>query len=183
MYGIAALAIVAPIAFYGRYGALLLCIAVPLQWADSWPLRQALADRIRAPEKPHIDLAAWETEIRRHDSVRVLPQYSCLDPVTNWNHEIAVQLQLLAAVADRPINTVYSARPNADCGAEQKVSGIPQPGMKQLSVLLNEFSGFASMQKYAAANDMCRAGGGLIVCSDIPQEATALEALAVTDKK
>jgi hypothetical protein len=183
MYAMAALAIVAPIRFYGPRGVLLLCLALPLQWLDTAPLRQDLTARTRAPEKPHIDLAAWETAIRDHESIRVLPQYICLAGRAGWNSEIAIQLQLLAAFAGRPINTVYTARQTADCGAEQRIDGTPQAGPRQLSVFLDEFRGFARMKALAAASTACRAGLHIIICSDIPGGAKALDALVRTDRK
>jgi len=177
------LAIVAPFPFYGRYGALLLFLAAPLQWIDTAPLRETLSARANTPEKPHIDLVAWDAAIRQHNSVRVLPQYACLGLPTVWNHEVAVQLQLLAARANRPINTVDAARFAADCRADQQIEGMPQSGAKQLSVFLDKFSGFTLMQRLAVTNSMCRAGGGIVVCSDITGEGTALEKLARTDKR
>jgi hypothetical protein len=154
-----------------------------LQWIDSAPLRQALAASIQGPEKPHIDLPAWRAAITRHSSVRVLPQYACLTHPQGWNNDIAVQLQLLAAFADRPINTVYTARLSADCRAEQQIDGTPRVGSRQLSIFLDEYSGFTRMLALTAAGKNCRAGRGLVVCSDIPEEATALVALARTDRK
>jgi len=183
MYSMAALAIAAPIFFYGRYGVLLLFLAVPLQWIDTAPLRQAMVSSTRVPEKPHIDLAIWEAAIRRHDSVRVLPQYSCMGRSTTWSHEIAVQLQLLAAFANRPINSVYAARFTADCPAEQQADGTPQPGSRQLSVFVGRGSSVAHMRDFAETSNMCRAGNGIVVCSDIPEEGAALAALAKTDRK
>ena len=183
MYSMAALAIAAPIAFYGPRGALLLCLAIPLQWIDSAPLRQALAASARAPEKPHIDLAAWEAAIRRHNSVRVLPQNFCLASGRGWNSEVTVQLQLLAARADRPVNSVYAARISADCRAEQQINGAPQAGARQLSVFLDEFSGFARMRDLATTGNLCRTGPGLVVCSDVPAEASNLAALTRADRK
>jgi hypothetical protein len=183
MYCMAALAIVAPIFFYGRYGVLLLLLAVPLQWIDTAPLRQAVVSSTRAPEKPHIDLAAWKAAIRRHDSVRVLPQYACMGLSAAWNYEVAVQLQLLAAFANRPINSVYAARFTADCRLDQRATGTPQPGARQLSVFLDEFSGFARMRDLAMTSNLCRAGLGLVVCSDIPEEGPSLAALVRTERK
>jgi hypothetical protein len=183
MYSIAALAIAAPIPFYGRYGVLLLCLSAPLQWIDTAPLRGAVTASVHAPEKPHIDLAAWDAAIRRHDSIRVLPQNFCLARGRGWNSEIAVQLQLLAAKADRPINSVYAARINPDCRADQKIDGTPQPGTRQLSIFLNEFSGIAKMRELSGLGQPCRAGTDLVVCSDIPEEGPALAALVRTDRK
>lgn len=182
MYCMAALAIVAPIEFYGRYGVLLLCLAVPLQWIDSTPLRQAVWASSRAPERPHIDLAAWETAIRRHDSVWVLPQYACLERSIGWNAELAVQLQLLAALANRPINSVYSARPHADCAAERRLNVLAPGHTQVLSVILDEF---AETQRAAelAANSKCHTGGGITVCSDNSEAVESLNTLARTDSR
>ncbi len=183
MYSLAALAITAALPMYGRRGALLLCLAIPLQWIDTAPLRQALATTTRALEMPHINLAAWQTAIRHHESVRVLPQNFCLRSQIGWNNEVAVQLQLLAALADRPINTVYASRYTADCAAEKRIDGMPQPGARQLSVFLDEFSGYGRVRQLAATSSECRAGAGMVVCSDISGVAPALTALARTDRK
>jgi len=183
MYTLAALAIAGPIAFYGRRGALLLLVALPLQWLDTTPLRRDFAARVRTPGQSHINPAAWEAAIGRHDSVRVLPQFFCLAAQRGWNSEIAVHLQLLAAFADRAINTVYTARQTADCRAEQRIKGTPQQGARQLSIFLDEFSGFARMQALAAKNNVCRAGPHIVVCSDIGGEGEALGELVLTDTK
>lgn len=183
MYSLAALAIAAPISFYGRRAALLLCLAIPLQWIDSAPLRQALTASIRFPEKPHIDVDAWQKAMLRHSNIRVLPQFFCLAHNRGWNSETAVQLQLTAALADRPINTVYAARLAVDCRAERRMAETQQPGTRQLSVFFDEFSGFAHMQAVAATGGSCQTGPGLVVCSNVPEEAQNLRALVRTDRK
>jgi hypothetical protein len=183
MYGITALAIAAVVPHYGRRGALLLCAAAVLQWIDAAPLRQALAASTLTPEKPHIDLTAWQDAMVRHRSIRVLPQDFCLAGTAEWEKQVAMQLQLLAGVTDRPINTVYAARFAADCAADQQTDGTPQPGARELSVFFDAFAGFAHMQALAATGDMCRSGPGIVVCSDIPGEAPALATLARTDRQ
>jgi hypothetical protein len=183
MYSLTALAIAAVIPFYGRRGALLLCLAAALQWTDSAPLRDAVAVSTRSSEKPHLDLAEWQAAIARHRSIRVLPQNFCIADPGGWNSEVAVQLQLLAALADRPINSLSAARIDADCAAEQRIDGTPRPGARELSVFLQEFGDFAHMKVLAATGNNCRAGAGLIVCSDIPGEASSLAALARTDRQ
>jgi len=94
-----------------------------------------------------------------------------------------VQFQMLAAFADRPINTVYAARQTADCRLEQQIDGTPQAGARQLAVFLDEFSGFARMQALAAKSNLCRMGSGMVVCSDIPGEVESLETLARSTRK
>jgi hypothetical protein len=183
MYGITVLATAAVVPHYGRRGALLLCAAAVLQWIDAAPLRQAVAASTHAPEKPHIDLTAWQDAMTRHRSIRVLPQDFCLAGTAEWDKQVEIQLQLLAGVANRPINTVYAARFAADCAADQQTDGTPQPGARELSVFFDAFAGFAHMQALAATGDMCRSGPGIVVCSDIPEEAPALAALARTDRQ
>jgi hypothetical protein len=183
MYAMAALAIVAPIPFYGPRGGLLLCLALPLQWADTTPLREALAARTRAPERPHLDPVAWKAAMREHRSVRVLPKNFCLRQGVGWNSEVTVELQLLAAFADKPVDTVYAARLNMDCRADQRIEGTPRAGAKKLSVFLDEFSGFARMRSLAATGTLCRFGPGIVVCSDIPGESAILDRLTRTDRK
>ena len=181
MYLLAGLGISAAIPVYGRGGVPLLIVAALLQWIDAAPLRQAFASHTRAPETPHIDLAAWQAAIQRHDSVRVLPQYFCLKPL-RWNSEVAVELQLLAAIADRPINSVYASRFQADCAAEQRIDPIPLAGERQLTVVLDEFAGFEKMRAFAQTRGTCQSDPGIVVCSDIPREAPILATLAKTDR-
>lgn len=183
MYGMAGLAIAAAVPFYGSRGVLLLCLALPLQWADTAPLRQALAARTKAPEKSHLDPPAWIAAMREHRSVRVLPQNFCLKQGVGWNSEVTVELQLLAAFADRPINTVYAARLNMDCRTDTRIEGSSRPDARQLSVFLDEFSGFSRMQRLAATGTTCRSGPGIVVCSDIPGENAILDRLTRTDRK
>jgi hypothetical protein len=128
-------------------------------------------------------LVAWQAAIRQHNSVRVLPQFACLASQIGWNDEIAVQLQFQAALADRPINTVYASRFAADCDNDRHNNGIPQAGARQLSVFLDEFPGYARMRQLAAISSLCRAGSGLIVCSDIPGETKLLAKLVKTDRE
>jgi hypothetical protein len=183
MYCLAALAIAAPISFYGSRAALLICLAIPLQWIDSSPLRQALTASIRFPEKPHIDMDAWQKAMHRHSTIRVLPQFFCLAHNRGWNSETAVQLQLAAAFADRPINTIYAARLAVDCPAERRMAELHPAGARQLSVFFDEYSGFSRAQAFAATGGRCQTGPGLVVCSNAPEEAENLRALARTDRK
>ena len=182
MYALTALAIAAAIPLYGRRGVLLILVATLLQWIDTAPLRETFAGRTRTPEKPHIDLAAWRTAIGKHRFVRVLPEYSCLAKPRSWNQEAAVEIELAAAFADRPVNSVYAARFEADCAAEQ-AAVPPAPSAGELTVYLSEFVGIAGVRARAAKDDACRAGDRLVVCSNVPGEASQLVELARTDQR
>jgi hypothetical protein len=178
VYALTALVIAAAIPLYGRRGVSLIVVAALLQWIDSAPLRASLAERTRRPEPAHINLAAWRSAIGRHQSVRVLPEYSCL--AKSWNQEVAVEIELAAAFADRPVNSVYAARFDPDCAAEQKTSAGP-PVNGELTVVLSEFAGANAFRALASKSDACRAGARLIVCSNVPGEAARMAALTKTE--
>jgi Family of unknown function (DUF6311) len=181
MYALTALAIAAAIPLYGRRGVLLILAAASLQWIDTAPLRKEVSESTRAPKKSHIDIAAWRTAIGRHQFVRVLPEFFCLAEPLTWNHEAAVEIELAAAFADRPINSVYAARFEADCAAEQAAGGAAPPADGELTVYLSEFAGIGSVRALAARSAACRAGPRLVVCSDVPGEASQLSELTRTD--
>jgi hypothetical protein len=182
MYSLAALSIIAVVPRFGPRGTLLLLAAAVLQWVDAAPLRTDLMASIRTPAPPHIDLAAWREAIAHHAAVRLLPPYACQgDGWQTWDQEVAIQLQLLAAEADVPINTVYAGRYKTDCAAAAAIEGEPVPGSRMLSVYVREFTGFARMQALAASNPACRAAPGLVVCSDIDAQSDRLADLVRTD--
>jgi Family of unknown function (DUF6311) len=181
MYALTALAIAAAIPLYGRRGVLLILVATSLQWIDTAPLREAISERTRAPEKSRIDLAAWRTAIGRHRFVRVLPEYSCLAKPHSWNQEVAVEIELAAAFADRPVNSVYASRFEAGCAAEQAADPAAPPTDGELTVYLSEFAGINRIRALAAAGDACQSGPRLLVCSDIPGEASQLAGLTHTN--
>jgi hypothetical protein len=180
MYALTALAIAAAIPAHGRRGVLLLLVAALLQWIDTAPLRATIAVRTRGPAPAHIDLAAWRSAIGRHRSVRVLPEYACLANLGSWNQEVAVEIELAAAVADRPVNSVYAARFDADCAAEQRAPAAP-PTDGELIVVLSEYAGFQAFRALASEGGACRGGARLIVCSNVPGEAARLAALTEPD--
>jgi hypothetical protein len=182
MYCISVLAIIGALRFYGSRGVLLLCIAALLQWIDSGPLREALAAKTSALEPPHINLSAWRSAIRAHDFVRVLPEYYCIEDPRGWNSNVAVQLQLLAAFENKPINSVYAARYSADCDAEEASDGMPRAGSRTLSVTFDEFPGYARLKAMAGPGRQCESGPGFVVCSDIPSERSTLSNLVKTDR-
>ena len=181
MYALTALAIAAAIPSYGRRGVLLILVATSLQWIDSAPLREAISQRTRSSEKSHINLAAWRAAIRRHRFVRVVPKFSCLAKPRSWNQEVAIEIELMAAFADRPVNSVYAARFEADCAAEQAADRAVPLMTGELTVYLSEFPGIDGVRALAAMGDVCRAGSRLGVCTNVPGEASQLAELTRTD--
>ena len=173
MYAVTALAIAAAIPLHGQRGvispALLAAAALPVD-RDTAPLRAAVSHVTAAPESSHIDLAAWRAAIARHQFVRVLPPYSCLAKPPSWNQEVAVEIELAAAFADTPVNSVYAARFKADCHEEGPDGASPMHG-GALTVYLNEYAGIDRVRALAAAGNGCRGDNRLVVCSASPGEA------------
>jgi hypothetical protein len=163
LYCVMALAIVGTAALHGRFGALLLIAAVAVQWADTAPLRTALAASAAHPAPAPINLAAWRSAVARHSYVRVLPSFGCLTPgiPPSWRAEAAVTIQLLAARKDVATNTVFADRSSWPCDRERRLAapGLLLPG--ELRVLL---------RTQAPSEDLragsCRATARMIVCSN-----------------
>ena len=120
---------------FGPRGGLLLLLAAALQWFDAAPLRADVTVRVQHPANAHIDLLAWRAAIARHDAVRVVPPYACLEKPTTWGTpaasqmKLAIQLQLLAAEDGVAIDSVYAARTATDCSAEQPGTAGPLTAM------------------------------------------------------
>ena len=181
IYIMTAVAISAVIPWRGRRGVVLLIFAAELQWIDTGLLRGALAERTRVQEPSLIDFAAWRGAIERHKFVRVLPEFACLAPPYGWNLEAAVEIELAAASAGRPINSVYASRFAVDCAGEQELAAVSPAQIGELTVYLSEFAGIDRVRKFAATSDSCRAGPRLVICSNIPGEAAKFSNLASSD--
>ena len=174
VYCIAVTTLVAVSARYRRMGIGLLFGASILQWIDVSPLREGVAASAAAPGTPLIDLSAWRQAISQHARVRVLPSFPCFGaPYTwTWSRQVAVQLQLLAALENVAINTVYAGRQWADCAKESGLASSPVPNVGELDVYLGEFQGFTKVKEVAALDKLpCLSSTRLIVCS---QDSNAL---------
>jgi hypothetical protein len=167
VYCIAAVGLVAVMARYRRTAPALLAAAAILQWIDTTPLRDAVAARAATPVPPVIEASAWRQAISLHSAVRVIPSYACLGSSWGWSHPMAIQLQLLAAMEDVAVNTVYAGRGRADCGAESQAIGDSLANPGELDIFLPEAAAFAAARKVAAQGDgPCRSSSRFVVCSN-----------------
>ena len=87
---------------FGPRGGLLLLLAAALQWFDAAPLRADVTVRVQHPANAHIDLLAWRAAIARHDAVRVVPPYACLEKPTTWGTSMETGWPSMAASASMP---------------------------------------------------------------------------------
>jgi hypothetical protein len=172
IYLLTAAAIVAVPAFYGRAaGGRLLLIAAFLQFADTSPLRNALAARVADAGEPPLPEVLWTAAIRRHSLIRILPPLYCLGPEIGFARFSAVELDLLASHENVAINTVVAARHIESCNT----SDIAPLAAGELRVYMLATPDAGAMS--VPAKD-CATSDRLAVCSLAlnPAELSALSA-------
>jgi hypothetical protein len=102
LYCIVALAVTAAAPRYRRAGPATLLAACVLQWLDAAPLRAAVANSAATAVPPVIDVETWHRALSRHESIRILPSFACLNMPPydwTWSRQFALQVQLLAGLA------------------------------------------------------------------------------------
>ena len=94
----------------------ILAVACVLQWVDAGALRSLVRTSVAVPFST-IDRAAWAAALPQVSRVVVDPPFLCI--VTEQNQDAlrfaAVEVQLKAAQAGVPVNSVYAARTQPDC--------------------------------------------------------------------
>ncbi len=157
LYLLAAATIVAAASQPARQGSLVLVVAAALQFADTVPLRSALAASSDHPASPPLPQAPWMAAIRQHELVRVVPSYLCIADPRGLAAAIAVEMQLLASRENVATNTVYATRHRYDC-AEPDAALAP----KELRVYLLA----AKPAHVPDAGGHCAASPAIAVCSE-----------------
>jgi hypothetical protein len=112
-------------------GAILIAAAL-LQWADTAPLRAAIARSTAAPLPPVLDQAQIARLTRSARGIIVIPNFGCsgADPSLSDAEQLFdkyanMELQLEAARADIPINSSYRARGNTGCAETKAAAAAP----------------------------------------------------------
>jgi hypothetical protein len=118
-----------------------LCLtAATLQIVDAGPLRAAIAAAASGPVPAVFDRARVTALAARSRAIEAFPSYGCVgeviaagnDPDSDWDRltHANVELQLIAARGNLPINSVYQSRLPTDCRAEANQRGAPlRPGV------------------------------------------------------
>jgi hypothetical protein len=111
---------------------LLACMA---QLVDIGPLRGDIARYVAGPAQPVLDPHRVEAIVRGADAVFVMPSFGCVFPEVADGllpaadrfllMQANIEIQLAAARANRPINSVYNARIPPDCEQERRVGAQP----------------------------------------------------------
>jgi len=91
----------------------LLIVALPLQWVDVRPHREAVRDIASRPGKG--DLLAWKTAMTGVKRVNIYPAYTC----DHTSEAIYDFFQRLATEYDATLDTGHIARATADCALNQ----------------------------------------------------------------
>lgn len=156
--------VVATVARWRAAGPVL-AVACVLQWIDAGHLRSLVRQSVAGPFST-IDRTAWAAALPLVARVVINPPFSCI--VTELDQDgrrfAAVEIQLKAAQAGVPNNSVYAARTHADCSTPPIQAGTL----------------FVAMLPGGFRPDMpCASGALLTVCHDRLAPAT-LAALAVT---
>lgn len=165
-YALVAAALVV-LARHWRPAPLLLALAAACaaQLLDVEPTRARMAANLAGPAPAAIDRAAVRAELSGARSVLVYPSWGCVLPLVEAGRmpqaerdlrlQQNVEIQLLAARANLPINSVYNARLRPDCAAEAAaMARTPPPGA--VMFLLKGFP--------PPAGTICRTVADLTVC-------------------
>lgn len=122
----------------GRRSAAVVLALVFFQIVDTAPLRQQIRNSIDVPFLPRFSPAKVGALILASTSVEAYPSYECGEgawPLREQMMEANVEIQLLAARANRPINSAYLARPIGRCAAEVAAAAIqPKPGTLRIDL-------------------------------------------------
>jgi hypothetical protein len=170
LYSISALVIIATARHFGRAGALLLLAASGLQWADTAPLRKAVAASAAAPFPLPLESAIWEPAIAQHSFVRLIPSYGCVAASQGWKREVAIEIQFLSSVAGALTNTVNAARRRENCDVES--ASEPQISPREMHIYLRDSEPFREVEGDSAGHRRCSISADLAVCSSVLDNAT-----------
>jgi hypothetical protein len=139
-------------------GTLVVIACTILQLIDVEPLRASIARSIRDPAPLVLDQSTVLPLIKEADAVMVFPSFSCVMrlgkpyPEMRALWHVNMELQLMAARSDTPINSVYTGRAIIDCKSEDTARlGSLKPGL--LYIYLNNIlptqDGAATLPCYA----------------------------------
>lgn len=118
-----------------RTAAALLLLAAVLQFADAGPTREAIAASAQGPAAPALDRARVAAVLAQARGVLVFPVFGC-EPATldadghltadsSRRSQAIMEIQLLAARANLPINSVDNARGTPDCAGQEQAMQAP----------------------------------------------------------
>ena len=146
-------------------GVLILLSCTVLQLIDVEPLRASIAASVRDDAVPLLDEKALSSLTGTANAVLVFPSFACVErlggPFLRRRdlRTANMELQLIAARNDKPINSVYTGRDVIDCANEDALRRSPlQPGL--LYVYLDN-----ELPQTGDAGGSCHAMAGFSYCA------------------
>lgn len=143
--------------------AVLMVVALTLQWVDIQPLRENITRTAMKPGSN--DLAQWDKVLTHVDKIHIFPTFGCGDS----DAQIYLFFQRVAAHYGKLLDTGYLARPNVNCADNEKVFDADfKPGqlyIKSANNLKNTFKipqGFSNSVRHGE----CVKWQNVILCQD-----------------
>ncbi|MDO1584593.1 DUF6311 domain-containing protein [Rhizobium oryzicola] len=109
-YAVSFLALAALLQRRSLLTALIISVALVLQWADTRPIRLKTADLLTLARP--LDYSGWPSMAGRVEAIHVMPDYGCAPRIESMYY---LYFQIVAGRLGIPINTGYLARPSGTC--------------------------------------------------------------------
>jgi hypothetical protein len=116
--------------FRPRTAVAVLLLAAALQVVDAGPQRDAIAATASGPAPPALDRARAAAVVARSSGVLVFPTFGCEDTEVGDDGQLTpenarlvqaiMEIQVLAARANLPINSAYLSREGPSCAAQRQ---------------------------------------------------------------
>jgi hypothetical protein len=187
-YAIMAGSIVLSLRQKPSWATTVLCLAAAtLQIVDAAPLRAAIKAAVSGPVPAVLDMGRVAALATRSRAIEAFPSFGCVydaivagnDPATDWDRlrQANMELQLIAARANLPINSVYNSRLPTDCRAEDaQRRATVRPGT--LYLYLDAPAATAAQLDGRTQADVCGKVALLPYCLIPPRSEAATEAAA-----
>jgi len=135
--------------FKHRTAAVLLLLALGLQWIDTIPVRKAIGFASTHPESAGLDINRWRVILDNADRLLIIPSIQCGDPELQ---NPKLELQLLAAhLGPIPTNSALTARSAKNCSAEAQLLLANEFDSNAVYVFFNDYKQSPELVKFIAA--------------------------------
>lgn len=152
---------------------LMLSFAALIQWIDSGPLRAEVTENVARPSPPALESERLTARVAETSEVIIIPNFTCIVDAANRNAisiqtrnvllQQNIEVQLVAARANRRTNSVYTGRDLTDCASQRdRESGALRP--RVLYVFLPGFGPSIDQMAGAEPASICETVGPARFC-------------------
>ena len=169
MYALIAMAIACVASRYRRTtAAAVLVAAAVLQWVDAQPTQSVRRAASAAGAQPAIHQQAWQGLIATHERIFQFPSFECggiYDEEIGVDKYQEMQIDLIAARANKPTNSNYPARYTKNCKREREAAALSvrEPGTLYLYRSSADIGAFIT--RYGQDTSRCGTLDEVVVCS------------------